>query len=85
MFSHWPFCRKLFTGCIKFSWCVDIEEFTVKCTSSSDLYSQQLLTVKPFPACIVSLGAISGELSHSCPTLTDTVFSSDLSMNSQVR
>lgn len=41
---------------------------------SSDLCSQQLLTAKPFPACIVSLGSrsSSGGASHSCPTLTDT-------------
>lgn len=44
---------------------MDIEEFALTCTLSSDLYGPQLLTLKPFPACIVSLGSISGHISHT--------------------
>lgn len=47
-------------------------------TSAPDIYSQQLLTAKPFPACIVSLRSSSWELSYSRPTLNGYHWDEDI-------
>lgn len=75
MFSHCPLVANRLHGvsdflCVCGQWRIYPKILIL----SSDLCSQQLLTARPFPACIVPLGSrsSSGGAPHSCPTLTDT-------------
>lgn len=63
MFSHWDTLKRtIYVVYQIFRLCGHWRIHPKIITSASDLYSPQLLTLKPFPACIVSLGSRSSSV-----------------------